>query len=147
MKEFKGHSEALLSLIDARRNKMETPSKHHKISSMTHEEEEEMRHDILKLRDQVQQNSLSQKVTKAKMDSLKKNMEAKMDGMEAKKDAKMDGMDAKMDGIEEKLKDNMEEMETNLLQEMLTNGERVVKKLMRRTKEMLIMISRTLTVD
>ena len=42
---------------------METPSKQPKISSMTHEEEEEMQHDISKLRDQVQQMSLAQKVT------------------------------------------------------------------------------------
>ena len=42
---------------------METPSKQPESSNMTHEEEEEMQHDILKLRDQMQQNSLSQKVT------------------------------------------------------------------------------------
>ena len=41
------------------------------------------------------------------------------------------GMEAKMDGIEEKLKGNMEDLKidlTKLLQEMLTNGERVVKE-------------------
>ena len=97
----------------------------------------------------MQQNSLSQKVTEAKMDGLKKCMEAKMDGMEAKMDglkkgmeanmdglnkgveAKMNDMEAKMDGIEEKLKGNMEDLKTDLtkiLQEMLTNGERVVKE-------------------
>jgi len=43
---------------------METPSKQLEISSMTHEEEEEMLHDISKLRDQVQQMSLSQKLTR-----------------------------------------------------------------------------------
>ena len=37
-----------------RRNKMETPSKKPENSSMTHEEEEEMQHDILKLGDQLQ---------------------------------------------------------------------------------------------
>ena len=46
-------------------------------------EEEEFQHDISKLRDQVQQISLSQKVTKnemeAKMDDQKNVMEAKMD--------------------------------------------------------------------
>ena len=49
-----------------------------------------------------------------------------------------------MDGIEEKIKGNMEDLKTDLtklLQEMLTNGQRVVRKLMMRTKEMLIMIS------
>ena len=42
---------------------METPSKQLEISTMTHKEEEEMQHDISKLQDQVQQISLSQKVT------------------------------------------------------------------------------------
>ena len=64
-----------------RRKKMETPSKQPKISSITHEEEEEMQHDISKLRDQVQQISLSQKVTKAKMDGLKNGMEAMIYGL------------------------------------------------------------------
>ena len=45
---------------------METPSKKPEIFSMTHEEEEEMQHDMSKLRDQVKQISLAQKVTKAK---------------------------------------------------------------------------------
>ena len=45
------------------RKEMETPSKKPKVSTMTHEEEEEMQHDISKLRCQVQQISLSQKVT------------------------------------------------------------------------------------
>jgi len=39
--------------------KMDTPRKKLERYSMTHEEEEEMQHDILKLRDQVQQISLS----------------------------------------------------------------------------------------
>ena len=77
---------------------METSSKQPEISSMTHEEEEEMQPDISKLRDQVQQNSLPQKVTKAKMN----------------------GMDDKM----EELKINL----NKLLQEMVTNGESVVKE-------------------
>ena len=34
---------------------MQTPSKEPESSSMTHEEEEEMQHDISKLQDQVQQ--------------------------------------------------------------------------------------------
>ena len=42
---------------------METPSKKLESYTMTHEEEEEIQHDISKLRDQVQQISLSQKVT------------------------------------------------------------------------------------
>ena len=53
-----------------RRKKMETPSKQPESSSMTREEEEETQHDISKLQDQVQQISLSQKVTKAKMNGV-----------------------------------------------------------------------------
>lgn len=56
-------------------------SKQPEISSMTCEEEEEMQHDVSKLRGQVQQNSLLQKVTEAKMDGLKKDVESTMDGM------------------------------------------------------------------
>ena len=56
---------------------MQTPSKQPKSSSMTHEEEEEMLHDISKLQDQVQQRSLSQKLIEAKI----KGMEAKMDDL------------------------------------------------------------------
>ena len=41
--------------------KMQTPSKEPESSSMTHEEKEEMLHDISKLQDQVQQLSLTQK--------------------------------------------------------------------------------------
>ena len=121
-----------------RRKKMETPSKQPEISSMTHEEEEEMQHDILKLRDQVQQISLTQKVTENKMDGLNKYIESKMDGLkkgvEAKPDDLKKGVEAKMDGVEAKMDDlkiNMEELKTDLtkfLQEMLTNGERVVKE-------------------
>ena len=97
---------------------MQTHSKQSESSSMTHEEEEEMQHDISKLRDQVQQMSLAQKVTESKM----YGMEAKMNGM----DTKIDGMDAKIDGMDDK----MEELKINLnklLQEMV-NGERVVKE-------------------
>ena len=71
---------------------METPSKQPEISTMTHEEEEEMQHDISKLRDQVQQISLSQKVTKAKMYGLKNDMETKMDGIEAKLKGNMEDL-------------------------------------------------------
>ena len=66
------------------RNKMEIPSKKLEIFSMIHEEEQAMQHDISKLRDQVQQISLSQKVTEAKMNGLKKGVEAKMDGVESR---------------------------------------------------------------
>jgi len=108
---------------------METPSKQPEISSVTHEEEEEMQHDISKLQDQVQQISLSQKVTEAKMDGLKKGVEANMDGlnncMEANMtgvesnmdgmEAKMDGMEVKIDGIEEKLGGNIEYLKIDLI--------------------------------
>ena len=42
---------------------METSSKKSEICTMNHEEVEEMQHDMSKLRDQVQQFSLSEKVT------------------------------------------------------------------------------------
>ena len=42
---------------------------------MTHEENEEMQHDISKLQDQVQQISLSQKITEAKINGMKDNIE------------------------------------------------------------------------
>ena len=96
----------------------------------------------------MQQISLSQNVTKANIDGLKKVVEANMNGMEVKMNGvevkmngmedkmdgmedKMNGMDANMDGIEEKLKGNMEDLKidlTKLLEEKLTNGERVVKE-------------------
>ena len=63
-----------------------------------------------------------------------------MDGMESK----MDGMEVKMDGIEAKLKGNMEYLKiylTKLLQEMLSNGKRVVKETHDEKEKMLIMIS------
>jgi len=124
---------------------MKTPNNKSKISSMTHEEEEEMQHDISKLRDQVQQVSLAQKVTKSKMNDLRKDVKAKMNdlkkGVEAKMDclkkgveAKMDGMETKMNGMAAKMDgmdDKMEELKINmnkLLQEMVTNGERLVKE-------------------
>ena len=49
---------------------MQTPSKEPKSSSMTHEEEEEMLHDISKLQEQVQQMSHSQKLTEAKISGV-----------------------------------------------------------------------------
>ena len=57
-------------------------------------------------------------------------MEANMNGMQVKADgveAKMNGMDAKMNGMDAK----MEELKINLnklLQEMVTNDEKVVKE-------------------
>jgi len=89
-----------------------------------------MQHDISKLRGQVQQISLSQKVTEAKMDDIKKGVEDKMNGMEAK----MDGVEATMDSIEvniEYLKKYMEGLNGSLeklLREMLPNGEKVVEE-------------------
>jgi len=53
---------------------MQTPSKKPESSSITYEEEEEMQHDISKLRDPVQQISLARKVTESKMDGLKKDV-------------------------------------------------------------------------
>ena len=47
-----------------------TTIKKPKISSMTHEDEEEMQHDISKLRYPVQQISLSQRVTKNELEAM-----------------------------------------------------------------------------
>ena len=80
---------------------------------MTHEEEEEMLHDISKLQEQVQQMLRSQKLTDAKINGV----EAKMDNL-------------KMD-LNTNLKIGMADLKTdltNFLQEILTNGEKVVKE-------------------
>ena len=53
---------------------------------MTHEEEEEMQHDISKLRDEVQQIGLSQRVTKNELEVMM-NVE-------------IDGLKGNMDGLE-----------------------------------------------
>ena len=92
---------------------MQTPNKEPESSSMTHEEEEEMLHDISKLQEQVQQMSHSQKLTEANMDNWKT-------------DLKTDMYDLKID-----LKTDMDELKINmnkLLQELVTKSERVVKE-------------------
>ena len=99
---------------------MQTPSKEPERSSMTHEEEEEMLHDISKLQDQVKQRSLSQKL-----------IEAKLKGMEAKMDDWKTDLKTYMDDLKTNLKTDMDELKINmnkLLQEMVTKGERVVKE-------------------
>eukprot|EP00253_Pinus_taeda_P018518 PITA_18518 len=103
-----------------RGKKMQTPSKQPKSSSMTHEEEEKMLHDISKLQDKVQQMSLSQKLTEANINAVEskiKDAKAKMDDLkiDLKIDLKRDMADLKID-----LK--------NFLQKILTNGEKVVKE-------------------
>ena len=106
-----------------RGKKMQTPSKEPESSSMTHEEEEEMLHDISKLQEQVQQMSRSQKLTEAKISGV----ESKVNGMEYK----IKGMEAKMEdsmaNLKIYLKTDMEELK-KLLQERVTNGEKVVKE-------------------
>ena len=78
---------------------MQTPSKELESSSMTHEEEEEMLHDISKLQEQVQQMSRSQKLTKAKISGV----ESKINGVESK----IKGMEAKMDDLKTYLKTDL----------------------------------------
>ena len=98
---------------------------------MTHEEEEYMLHDISKLQEQVQQMSRSQKLTEANingMESKIKGVEAKMDDW--KKDLKIDMEELKID-LNTNLKTGMADLKTdftNFLQEILTNGEKVVKE-------------------
>jgi len=98
---------------------MKTPSKEPESSSMTHEEEEEMIHDISKLQEQVQHMSLSQKLTEAKRNGV----ESKINGVESK----IKGMEAKMDDLKTDMVDLKTDL-TNFLQEILTNGEKVVKE-------------------
>ena len=89
-----------------RGKKMQTPSKEPESSSMTHEEEEEMLHDISKLQEQVQQISISKRVTKnemeAKMDGLKKGMEAKMDSLKKSMEPKIDDVEDNMEYLKKK---------------------------------------------
>ena len=56
---------------------------------MTHEDEE-VKHDISKLHEQVHQISVSKRATKKEMEVLKKGVEAKMDGLKKGMEAKMD---------------------------------------------------------
>ena len=71
---------------------------------MTHEEEEEMLHDVSKLQDQVQKMSASQKLTKAKING----MESKIKGVEAKMDDWKTDLKIDMDDLKTDLKTNME---------------------------------------
>ena len=120
---------------------MQTPSKQLESSSMTHEEEEEMLYDISKLQEQVQQMSRSQKLTEAKVNGVESKIngvESKINGMESK----INDMEAKMDDSKTDLKRDMADLKTdlktdmadlktdltNFLQEILTNGEKVVKE-------------------
>jgi len=96
-----------------RAKKIQTPSKKLERTSMTHEEEEEMLHDISKLQDQGQQMSLPQKLTKAKINGV----EYKINGMESKikgVETKMNGMEAKMDNLRIDLKIGMEDLKIDL---------------------------------
>ena len=63
-----------------------TPVKPLEGSTMTHEDEE-WKHDISKLQEQVQQIFLSQRATKNDMEVLKKGVETKVDGL--KKDGNL----------------------------------------------------------
>jgi len=100
-----------------RGKKMQTPSKEPESSSMTHEEEEELLHDISKLQEQVQQMSRSQKLTEAKINGV----ESKINGVESK----IKGMEANMDDLKTNLETDMADLKTdltNFLQEIHTNG-------------------------
>lgn len=79
---------------------------------MTHEKEEEMQHDISKLRDQVLKSSLLQKVTEAKLDGLKNGINGMKDNIQDWKKY--------MEGLKEGL--------TQWLQERIPNGKKVVEQ-------------------
>ena len=125
-----------------------TPIKPLESSTMTHEDEE-LRHDLSKLQEQVHQISLSQREAKNEMEVLKKGVEAKMDGVKINMDglkkgveSKIDGMEAgmesKMDDMEAKIDEKMENMKNDLkadmerlkilIQEIFPNGENIVEE-------------------
>ena len=82
-----------------------------------------MQHDISKLRDQVQQISLSQKVAEAKMDGLKIDVQAKINGLKKFMEANMDGLEVNI----EDLKKDMEDLKgglTKLLHECFLMAKR-----------------------
>ena len=109
---------------------MQTPSKEPESSSMTHEEEEEMLHDISKLQEQVQQMSRSQKLTEAKISGVEfkiNGVESKIKGMEAKMDDSKTDLKRDMADLKIDMETDMEELK-KLLQERVTNGEKVVKE-------------------
>ena len=116
------------------RKKMKTPSKEPESSNMTHEEEEEMIHDISKLQEKVQRMSLSQKLTEAKINGVESkinSMESKIKGVEAKVDDSKTNLKRDMADLKTDLKTDMADLKTdltNFLQEILTNGEKVVKE-------------------
>ena len=85
------------------RKKNSTPIKPLEGSTMIHEDEE-WKHDISNLQEQVQQNFLSQRATKNDMEVLKKGVETKMDGLNKGVESNMNGlkngMESKIDGME-----------------------------------------------
>ena len=93
---------------------MDTPSNQLEISIMTHEEEEEMQHDISKLQYQIQQISLPQKVTKneleammnAKIGGIKRDILVFNDGLKLDMEAMMN---VKIEGLKEGLAKLLEE--------------------------------------
>ena len=62
----------------------------------------------------MQQMSLAQKVTKSKMDSLKKDVEAKMYGVEAKINGLKKGIEAKMDDLKKGVEAKMNDVEAKM---------------------------------
>ena len=101
--------------------KNSTPIKPLEGSTMTHEDEE-TKHEISKLQEQVHQISLSQRATKNEMEVLKKGMETKVDGLKKGVEANMNGLEAKMDDMKNDLKAYMEGLMTSLKPEMIPNG-------------------------
>ena len=104
-----------------RGKKMQTPSKQPESSSMTHEEEEEMLHDISKLRDQVQQISLSQRTTKYELKFDMDGLKGDIDGLKGD----MDGLKCDINGLKSYIESLKEGLKT-LLQERLPGGDNVI---------------------
>ncbi len=113
---------------------MNTPSKKSENSSMTHEEEEKMQHDISNLRDQVQQISLSQKVTKNELEAMmnvkiygiKRDMGFKVDGIKRDMGVFNDGLKADVEVMMNFKIEGLKEGLEKLLEERLPNGDKVI---------------------
>ena len=105
------------------RKKMETPSKQPKSSTMTHEEEEEMEHDISKLRNQVQQIYVSQKVKKNELEAM---ANVKIDGIKMGMIVSSDGLKEDMEAMVNVKIERLNEDLVKLVEERLPSGDKVI---------------------
>ena len=90
---------------------------------MTHEEEEEMQHDISKLQDQMQQISLSQNVTKNELEAM---MNVKIDGIKREVGFLNDGLKVDMEAIMNVKIEGLKEGFAKLVEERIPSGDKVI---------------------